>query len=191
MKDGIVLQKELLIYKNINIIFDEIELYAHPEFQRSFIKDLLKAIYTISFSDQNLNIIFITHSPFILSDIPKQNVLFLEEGIPQDFNRMNTFGANITDLLADSFFFSEEKRVTLIGDFAKDKINEVIEWLNSDERDKNKKDDYKKIIEMIDEPLISNKLLDMYYEIFPLEYDLEQEKEQVRKKAIEFGLIKE
>jgi len=124
---------ELIYYKNVNIIFDEIELYAHPDYQKKFINDLLTAINSVYQRYDNLNILFITHSPFILSDIPKQNVLFLEideeskKSKPQNFKRMNTFGANITDLLADSFFVNDG----LIGDFAKEKIEETITWLNS------------------------------------------------------------
>ena len=64
--------------------------------------------------DTNINILFITHSPFILSDIPKQNVLFLENGKPSEKKNMNTFGANITDLLADSFFIEDGLMVRLL-----------------------------------------------------------------------------
>jgi len=118
----------LITYKNINLIFDEIELYYHPNFQKSFIKNLVEYIDRANLKNiKNINCTFITHSPFILSDIPKQNVLFLEKGQPLSFTRMNTFGANITDLLADSFFINDG----LIGDFAKNKIEETISWLNS------------------------------------------------------------
>ncbi|NHQ72782.1 hypothetical protein HAP39_20110, partial [Elizabethkingia miricola] len=61
-------EKKLLYYKNVNIIFDEIELYAHPEYQRRFINDLLTALKSINLRYDSLNILFITHSPFILSD---------------------------------------------------------------------------------------------------------------------------
>jgi len=126
--DGKKKEKILIGYHNITIIFDEIELYAHPEFQRKYLNDLLKALNSdsIYLGNKNINIIFITHSPFILSDIPKQNVLFLEDGKPKDFKSKNTFGANITDLLADSFFIGDG----LIGDFAKEKIEKTIDWLN-------------------------------------------------------------
>lgn len=117
----------LIQYKNINIILDEIELYAHPEMQRQFINNLLFQLKSIQLKNiQNINVQFITHSPFILSDIPKQNVLFLEEGKPAEFKDKNTFAANITDLLADSFFIGDG----LIGDFAKGKIEKTIDWLN-------------------------------------------------------------
>lgn len=194
---------KMIYYKNINIIFDEIELYAHPAFQRKFLNDLLFAINCVNQRYDNLNIMFITHSPFILSDIPKQNVLFLEvnknnQSEPQNFERMNTFGANITDLLADSFFINDG----LIGNFAKKKIEEIISWLNcvitmkekvnnleqknidhsndakivsqqnkiknflKSELSANSKDfeNHFKIIQIIDEPVLKNKLEEMYLE---------------------------
>lgn len=58
--------EKMIYYKNVNIIFDEIELYSHPDFQRTFLNDLLKAINSVYQRYDNLNILFITHSPFIL-----------------------------------------------------------------------------------------------------------------------------
>lgn len=112
------IQKEeinLIAYKNFNIILDEIELYYHPELQRTFIYDLIEFIKKIDFKDRyfdcipSINIIFITHSPFILSDIPKQNILFLEideneQSQPQDYKEYNTFAGNIHEMLTNGFF---------------------------------------------------------------------------------------
>lgn len=177
-------------YDYLNVILDEIELYSHPEMQKQFINDLLLGISKLNLENiKGVNIIFITHSPFILSDIPKQNVLFLENGISQDFKKMNTFGANITDLLADSFFIDDG----LIGDFAKGKINEVIKWLNDEKRDNDKKEDYKKIIEMIDEPMIKYKLVETFHEVFPDERDKEEEIKKFveNAKKLGFKIVKE
>lgn len=176
--------KKLIYYNNVNIIFDEIELYAHPEFQRKFIHDFLKslkAVYKLS-SSHNLNIIFITHSPFILSDIPKQNVLFLEvtkkvdnknnpildkNGKEQFFSTSkeyksdNTFGENIHQMLTNGFFIGSTK-----GEFAISKINNFLsdykEYLYSEEKKieelRNKfiknKNDYTLLIKMIGEEYI-------------------------------------
>ncbi|WP_278554621.1 AAA family ATPase [Elizabethkingia bruuniana] len=168
-------------YNYVNIILDEIELYFHPEFQKLFIKRLVDEINSLRLIDiRGINILIVSHSPFILSDIPKQNVLFLEQGKPvslERFKNTNTFAANISDLLSDSFFIGDG----LIGEFAKTKINETIEWLNStreeqvkkEKSQKNKfdklsseKEYHKKIIEIIDEPIIKSKLVEMYSEIF-------------------------
>jgi hypothetical protein len=126
----------------------------------------------------------------------------------------NSFGANITDLLADSFFIGDG----LIGDFAKGKIEETIEWLNDIlkirnairkleiENDENVNDSkilklkkkvnknleeeinlkhknfkkHLKLIQIIDEKFIKEKLLDMYNEALG-----QHSKEEILKNKIE------
>lgn len=112
---------------------DEIELYYHPELQRTFIYDLLQYIKKIDFQNRyfdcipNINIIFITHSPFILSDIPKQNILFLDmdettqKSQPQIYEEDNTFASNIHEMLTKGFFMQSTK-----GEFALTKIKEFL-----------------------------------------------------------------
>ena len=151
-------------YKYINIVFDEIELYFHPEYQRRFVFELLERLDSLKKGGnidniKGINILFCTHSPFILSDIPKENVLFL--GDEMDFK---TFGANITISLASSFFMEY-----LIGEFAKTKITNIIEKLNkisNDKENNNDKENILKTIRLIDEPILRNKLIEMYYEKF-------------------------
>lgn len=175
--------RNLIRYNNINIIFDEIELYFHPQFQKSFIKDLLESIEVLNGSYVNkLNIIFLTHSPFILSDIPKHNVLFLDGGEIRDLKQRNTFAANISTLLSDSFFIDNG----LIGDFAIKKINEVIDFLNG-QNNEIKVEECKSIIQLIDEPILQKKLIEMFSEKFPseerlsyLKKELERLQEEIR-----------
>lgn len=187
-------------YNSINLILDEIELYAHPEMQKQFLNSLLNSIEKIEINEiKSINIQFITHSPFILSDIPKQNILYLKTekrtrngedvqiAIPQSIEDKKSFGANITDLLADSFFIEDG----LMGDFAKEKITDVINWLNNKQSTIKTKEEAKQIIEIIDEPILKYKLREMYFENFPKEYDKEKEIEEVRKRAIELGIIEE
>lgn len=168
-------------YDYVNIILDEIELYFHPEFQKHFVKRLVDEINKLNLRNiKGINILIISHSPFILSDIPKQNVLFLEKGKPVDlesYKNTNTFAANITSLLSDSFFIGDG----LIGEYAKSKITETIEWLNSIKQQcqrkeqslsntftqlSTKQDYYKGLIGIIDEPVIKGKLIEMYSEVF-------------------------
>ncbi|MGL5277341.1 AAA family ATPase [Myroides sp.] len=115
-----------IVYKEINLVCDEIELYFHPEYQRVFVKEL---IGTLSyFEEMKYNILLSTHSPFILSDIPSQNVLKLKEGKPEESvkgDEVNSFGANIHDLLADEFFLKNG----FMGEFAKGKISSVVDFL--------------------------------------------------------------
>ncbi|MGV0830245.1 hypothetical protein ACTS9D_07040 [Empedobacter brevis] len=111
----------ILTYRNINIIFDEVELYFHPEYQKQFIFELIRHLKKLK--EFKFNIIFATHSPFILSDIPSQNVLKLNEGLPiPDNDGINSFGSNIHDLLADEFFLESGT----IGKFAEESIKEMI-----------------------------------------------------------------
>lgn len=187
-------------YPYINLILDEIELYAHPEMQRKYINNLLNGVKKLGIKNiKAINMLFITHSPFILSDIPKQNVLFLDvdddskKSTPQNFKRMNTFGANITDLLADSFFI----KGGLIGDFAKEKIGITLEWLklkanenqirkfhiNEEIANKipkfeninNEIEYHKTIIRLIDEPLVQNKLKEMFTEFVSEDFEFKHE----------------
>ncbi|MDR6943706.1 AAA family ATPase [Mucilaginibacter pocheonensis] len=114
-------------YSYVNVILDEIELYYHPQYQKQFVKFLLENIKKINLkSIDGINILFSTHSPFILSDIPGVNVLRLESGKPARFHQKQTFGANIHDMLSDSFFMGD----SLIGQFAEEKINECISYIN-------------------------------------------------------------
>ena len=61
--------------KNILILIDEGELYLHPQWQKSLLKDLLdffKMIY-----DKDIQVILTSNSPFIVSDLPKHNIIFI------------------------------------------------------------------------------------------------------------------
>lgn len=118
---------ERISYNKFNIVLDEIELYFHPDFQRKFLSELLKSINNLGVNDIAINILFLTHSPFILSDIPSQNILKLDDGciMPVDVSE-NTFGANIHDLLAKDFFLKDG----LIGEFSKNIIENIILKLN-------------------------------------------------------------
>ncbi|MBS1778060.1 MAG: AAA family ATPase [Bacteroidetes bacterium] len=167
-----------ITYRNILIVLDEIELYFHPEFQRSFIYELIKAINNITIEEiHNINILFSTHSPFILSDIPANATLRLDNGNILSQPKNNTFAANIHDMLADDFYL----RDGVIGRWAQKKINSLIPYLKSKLHNKettmnnNEWDQRtsKEFIDIIGEPLIQNSLLDLYFRAF---YENESEK---------------
>ena len=115
-------------YENIFIVFDEAELYMHPEYQRQFLYKLIDAIYKCNFERiKQIQILIATHSPYILSDVPIQNLLMLENGEKRDSKiTEQTFGANIYDLLKNQFFMTAP-----VGEIARNKINEIIEFANS------------------------------------------------------------
>lgn len=110
-------------YHNVTLIFDEAELYYHPEFQSKFISSLIKML---SWSNINtniirgVNIIIVTHSPFVLSDVPVAHTLYLKNGDVYK-NDKQTFCGNIHELLGNNFFMDYS-----IGDVAKENIEEII-----------------------------------------------------------------
>jgi predicted ATPase len=159
-------QKNIIKYEYINLILDEIELYYHPEWQRLYVNELIKGIEKLDADKLNnikgLNIVFLTHSPFILSDIPANNVLKLINGSPRKLtDSSNTFGANIHNLLANDFFLENG----FMGEFAKEKINNLIRFLNindqSDDSTWTKKGAYN-FINLIGEDILRNSLLNLY-----------------------------
>lgn len=114
-------------------LFDEIDLSWHPEWQRKmvyYIKDIFDNIIVPN-SERKINLIFTTHSPFILSDMPKNNVVMLSidsNGTSQIYdNTPNAFCANIHDLFNDNFFFNNCDGICTIGEFAQKYIRDIKE----------------------------------------------------------------
>lgn len=156
-------------YPQVNIILEEIELYFHPEYQRCFIYSLINLLEQsgISTNIKDLNILIVTHSPFILSDVPKNNVLFLKDGRPVTEMQENTFGANIHTMLQNAFFLNG----VTIGDFARNKINQLFGKLHNDEINE---EVYQEIL-LVSEPFIKSQLLKMYNERYPHHHMMEME----------------
>lgn len=161
-------------YSHINLIMDEIELYYHPDYQKRLVNHLLESLFSMSFDDiKSINVIMITHSPFILSDIPKQNVLFIKDGLPYNEMQENTFGSNIHSLLQNGFFLEDGT----IGDFAKCRINRMFEELHKN----NELPSWlKNEILLVSEPFIRSQLLRMYNERNPEYRELELLKARVK-----------
>jgi len=177
--------------KNIILLIDEPDTFLHPNWQKSFLSYFHQFINNLKFLKQKkIQLIFTTHSPFLLSDILKQNIIFLEKEengnckvLTHDevLDKKQTFGANIHTLLSDSFFMEDG----LMGEFAKNKINKIMRFLNGD----SKFIDFPieqiiQTIESIGEDLLRMKLLDMYYEKFE-DDELEREKKQLIKQQEE------
>ncbi|MDJ1486213.1 hypothetical protein QNI16_37365 [Cytophagaceae bacterium YF14B1] len=148
---------------HIKILIDEGDTYYHPAWQKKFLNDTLSFLSTL-YKDKTIQIILTSNSPFIASDIPRSNIIFLntdKDGncLVSDLNKkQETFGANIHTLLADSFFLDNG----LIGDFANKKIQNIIDWLNSKDSSSFTKDSALALIEMVGEPIIRLKLMEMY-----------------------------
>ena len=111
-------------YHHINIVMDEAELYFHPEYQRKLIAnmiDMIAACHINSSKIRSVNLMIATHSPFVLSDIPKNRILYLEDGKKIDRDQQ-TFAANFHELLYNQFFIDYT-----MGDVGKKAIQKIIE----------------------------------------------------------------
>lgn len=137
--------------KNINVFFDEPDITLHPEWQRKFINaitevywafhtdnkieskeitDPIKIIrYNNSWIPYNNSIIISTHSPIMLSDIPKENIMALEKNDKWDIGKINedklwkTFLNNLYELYWNPFFTN-----SFIWEFAIKKYREA-SWI--------------------------------------------------------------
>jgi len=111
-------------YDCINLVFDELEICLHPEYQREFIKRLVRTLSMFKKLYHQVNVTLLTHSPFVLSDIPRSNILYMETEEDKAKNKKlptHTFAQNIGDMMYDSFFMEKT-----IGDFAEGKIRKLI-----------------------------------------------------------------
>jgi len=161
------------IYDEYILLLDEADLGYHPQWKKKFINSIVKslpAFFKISDKQSTIQIIFTTHDPLTLSDIPMQNVVFLdknedEQTIINDYN-IETFGANIHDLLADSFFISDG----LMGDFAKEKIKDLVLFLTFDAESSDEEqpigswdqNSAQQLIEIVGEPVIKQRLQSLF-----------------------------
>lgn len=151
------------------VFFDEAETTMHPDWQRRLVQ------WTIWFFEVfapwvHPHIIFATHSPMLLSDIPIGNVVRLrrneqgESEVASDTG-VCSFAAHIFDLYKDSFFLEKGT----MGAFAADKVNSLLHKLNpsrgegmSDEEyqrtlmDVRVDDDDLKIAKLIGDPFLSH-----------------------------------
>lgn len=152
--------------EDVIIFFDEAETTMHPEWQRRIVRR------TIWFFEAFVpwvhpHLIFATHSPILLSDVPAGNVVLLDKGKVRngqikDGEKVEPFGfgANIYDLYRHSFFLKNGA----VGLFARKKIddvvNEIYELLEPSEqreeitRDKFDCDEADKISNLIADPVV-------------------------------------
>jgi len=143
-------------YRNVNIAFDEIELYSHPKYQLMLVDMVLSSIQSLELVGVlNVNIMIATHSPFILSDLPSSNILCLDSGKPAEDKRNinNSFCANVYDILNNQFFMSR-----FVGDFAAAKLDKMIEESKQDNLTPEQKNNLLKRISYIGDSFIKGLL---------------------------------
>ncbi len=126
---------------SILLTLDEPDNHMHPEWQRSLKLNIDKILNDIIDKENKENkedkldlyfqIIMTTHSPFIISDFKKDELVLLDfskennrEFTTVSIGAKNFYGANIYDIMADGFFLESG-----IGAFTENEIKVAIENL--------------------------------------------------------------
>jgi predicted ATP-binding protein involved in virulence len=176
--------EKLQLKEDLCILIDEGEVFLHPYWQKRFLTNLFSFLPQV-FGGKSIQVIFTSNSPFLISDLPTSNVILLEK----ENNKVNvinslndnkrTFAANIHTLLSDSFFIKDG----LIGEFAKEKINDFLENINKIKKIKDEADfkEHKKFIDLIGEPIIRNQIYKLVYKKLDQSI-IDQEKKELHKR---------
>ncbi|PEX09908.1 hypothetical protein COE26_28420 [Bacillus cereus] len=110
---------------NILLLIDEADLSFHPKWQIQYISRLLN-ILNVMFRTCEVQVIITTHSPIMLSDVPKSNVIYLKNSTNNSIKEHSeTFGQNVYTLFKDAFFIEQT-----VGEFSNRIIQEVGRELN-------------------------------------------------------------
>ena len=153
---------------------DEVDKHLHPEWKRLFLYTYLNAIRDTRkmladrFPDKGYggkvySIILTTHSPFLLSDVPGEHVVYLEPsearsalGLPKTRVRsddmQNSFCGNIGEMFYSNFFMEET-----IGEFAKQKIETALKDLENGVHPR-RMDEIKELFEIVGDSLLKSLL---------------------------------
>jgi predicted ATP-dependent endonuclease of OLD family len=123
---------------NLLLCIDEGDLYLHPRWQTEFLDRILTFLPEVF--GGRIQIILTSHSPFLLSDLPKQSINIFKDdnkSFVLNGNELDheTFAGNIYKLYEEPFFLGNQ-RLSL---FASKKINYILENIDS-KKELNKKE---------------------------------------------------
>lgn len=154
------------------LLLDEAEMGFHPEWQRRYIHLIVSFLSNLLVPLRfNFQIIITTHSPILLSDIPKCCTNYLKRNNDitlkvNDDKVGETFAANVFNLYRMSFFMEDG----LVGEFARKKIKNL-----SKKIDRGKTKDVQNEINMIGDIGIREYLLEKYYKKHPDDKSLNED----------------
>jgi len=177
---------------NLWFLLDEPDNTLHPGWTRTLIQDLYRDIQDqdvcegrneSNTSYNNYQFWISTHSPIMLSDVPKQAAIFLSTGNESDERNRNKknqkkqvqlarspFAQQIYTLFNDAFLMKNE----VIGAFAEEKIHSVYETLSALEASlisgqefniqvaEKQLENARSILDCVDEPLLKGHILLIY-----------------------------
>lgn len=136
-----------LIPKMSRMVFWLPETGMNIREQQMFVKTLIQRLLDLNVEQDEFEIVIVTHSLFILSDIPSGNVnVFNKEECDGD---RTFFAGNLYDILAN---FSPD---TAMGKLSSDFATKVIEMANDYEDEVSKEKPSKKLVNFIGDNIIS------------------------------------
>ncbi|WP_281544757.1 AAA family ATPase [Grimontia sp. SpTr1] len=153
-----VLNEKLSGTRNDTLIcIDEGDLYLHPAWQIDFLKNMNTLLP--KFYNSKLQIILTSHSPFLLTDLPRENVIILKKGEviydnENENEKFRTFGANIYDLYNEAFFLNKKR----YGSLAHEHISNAINTLSKEKISENEINEIKNLVDIIGDKLLRNQL---------------------------------
>lgn len=138
------------------LILDEPEVHMHPDLERQYLYLLTHWLHD-DFPNMQFQIILLTHSPFLLSDVERSHVLLLqrtpEDVITAKHPENQTFAANIHNILHEPLFLDSP-----FGSISTELICQVIKQLKKGEPENFSPEELEVIISLIGEPLLRNSL---------------------------------
>ncbi|MCI9231794.1 MAG: AAA family ATPase [Lachnospiraceae bacterium] len=117
--------------ESVILIFDELDSSFHPQWQQRII-DSLAYFLRASCPEKEFQMILTTHSPVLLSDIPRENVIFMRKENIVETKHAQTFAANIASLYYDSFFMEKGS----VGEVARRSVVHLMEAISEVEEKK-------------------------------------------------------
>ncbi|SHO58729.1 AAA family ATPase [Vibrio quintilis] len=137
------------------ICIDEGDLYLHPQWQVEFIEKLIQSLPTIS--NTKVQIILTTHSPLLVSDIPKQCITLLNSNTnkeaPSDAGtRLQSFGANLYDIYDLSFGLNGLRS----GNLSTKYIDNITSILDKEKINKSDLNKLREALVIIDDEIITH-----------------------------------
>lgn len=142
-------EKSRIAQTNLILFLDEAETTLHPEWQRRLVENIIWYIENFT-SNLHVHVIFASHSPTLLSDLPRGNVCMLPSRSNPDGDcrapDIETFGMNIYDL----YRIMADEKGCISGRFSTQKIERLMKRCAKGEID----EEDRVLTDMIGDPLI-------------------------------------
>lgn len=173
------------------LIFDEPDRTFHPEWTSNYISKLFNILN--SFGEKkgiSFQVIISIHSPFMVSDILKEDIYKIEtiNGTRRIVNSGYGFASNYYDIMKDTFFLTSS-----VGHFAKEKIEDLNKQIEK-AKTINELVENKKIIDAIGDEYLKKILINKYNKkLADLNYDtnISSIKKQIDEKEQELRILRE